>query len=109
MNKRDIIMLAIGLVTGCAATAAAGYFGVYRKYIPLHDLEREIGELEDRKRDLCRQIDTISDAHDKLKKDFEQKETEMDERLKFYENELRSSPATIGSSSIPDIPAWTAS
>ena len=90
MNKRDIIMLAIGLVTGCAATAAAGYFGVYRKYIPLHDLEHEIGELEDRKRDLCRQIDTISDAHDKLKKDFEQKETEMDERLKFYENELDS-------------------
>ena len=90
MNKRDIIMLAIGLVTGCAATAAAGYFGVYRKYIPLHDLEHEIGELEDRKRDLCRQIDTISDAHDKLKKDFEQKESEMDERLKFYENELDS-------------------
>lgn len=88
MHKRDILMLAIGLVAGCAATAAAGYFGVYRKYIPLRDLEQEIGELEERKHDLCRQIDDISASHDKLKKDFEQKETEMDDRLKFYESEL---------------------
>lgn len=90
MNKRDIIMLAIGVVAGSAITAAAGYFGIYRRYIPMRDLEQRIGELENRKHQLCKEIDTISESHDKLKKSIEAQETELNERLKFYESELDS-------------------
>lgn len=45
INTRDICMIAAGAVLGGGIVAAAGYFGVIRKYIPLRDLERELDDV----------------------------------------------------------------
>ena len=45
INTRDICMIAAGAVLGGGLVAAAEYFGVIRKYIPLRDLERELDDV----------------------------------------------------------------
>lgn len=45
INTRDICMIAAGAVLGGGVVAAAGYFGVIRKFIPLRDLERELDDI----------------------------------------------------------------
>lgn len=45
INTRDICMIAAGAVLGGGLVAAAGYFGVIRKFIPLRDLERELDDI----------------------------------------------------------------
>lgn len=64
MNKRDILMLAIGAVAGGAVTAAVGYFAVYRHYIPFRDLEAKINELENRKRELSKELGYMEDPNE---------------------------------------------
>lgn len=45
INTRDICLIAAGAVLGGGVVAAAGYFGVVRKFIPLRDLERELDDI----------------------------------------------------------------
>lgn len=74
MNKLGIFLG--GLVSGSAATAAAGYFFVYKKYIPLRELEHSIADLQEEKRELCRKVGDINKALDELsesKKEFEKR------------------------------------
>lgn len=44
-NTRDILMIASGAVLGGGLVAAAGYFGVIRKQIPLRELESELDDV----------------------------------------------------------------
>lgn len=45
INTRDILMIASGVVLGGGIVAAAGYYGVIRKYIPLTELEAELDDV----------------------------------------------------------------
>lgn len=44
-NTRDILMIASGAVLGGGVVAAAGYFGVIRRYIPLREIESELDDV----------------------------------------------------------------
>lgn len=95
MTRHDILMLAVGAVAGAAITAVAGYFGVYRHYIPMRQLEHELDDLRERKvnaeqelKDIYDKIEHTMESHDGLLKSYREKENELSDRLNFYENEL---------------------
>ena len=88
MERRDLIMLASGMITGSVLTGVACYFFIYRKYVPLKQLDKEIEEATAKRRQLLDDCDTIMKENDKLLKHYREKEDELDDRLKFYEDEL---------------------
>lgn len=64
MNKLGIFLG--GFVSGSVITVSAGYFFVYKKYIPLRELEESIADLENEKRDLYHKIDEIQKSIEHL-------------------------------------------
>lgn len=88
MERRDLIMLASGVIAGSILTGVAGYFFIYRRYVPLKQLDKEIEEATAKRKQLLDDCDTIMKENDKLLKHFREKEDELDDRLRFYEDEL---------------------
>ena len=88
MERRDLIMLASGVIAGSILTGVASYFFIYRRYVPLNKLDKEIEEATAKRKQLCDDCNTIMTENKKLLKHFREKEDEMDERLRFYEDEL---------------------
>lgn len=56
MNLKTIGFVVGGFAAGAATATAIFYFGVYKRYIPLKDLEHEIADLERKKHELNQQF-----------------------------------------------------
>lgn len=88
--KREIIFALGGAVAGFASATALFYFVVYRKYIPMHELEREVGELQSKRKDLCNQIEEINKAFQDHKRSTDDATLRMDKELDFYDQEIKN-------------------
>lgn len=88
MNRENLIFAGIGFLAGVAVTAAAGYFGIYRKYIPLRQLEDEVNSLEEQRQSKGRQLDTMDRAYEERKAAYERDLQERSDRLDMYDNDI---------------------
>lgn len=102
--KRELLCGLGGFLVGSAVTALAGYFGVYRRYIPLRQLEAEIGQLEEERHERIRQLDRIDKEYQERSKEYEEKLTEYDQRLDIYDADIESAKTELESlrASIPE-------
>lgn len=91
MNKRDILLALGGFAAGVATATSVFYFGAYRHYIPMKDLEQEISELQTKRKDLCDQIQEITDAYQDHKRSTEEATLRMDKELDYYNDEIKAS------------------
>lgn len=90
MNKRDILLALGGFVAGSVSATSIFYFGVYRHYIPMKDLEQEISDLQAKRKDLIDQVKEVTDAYQEHKKSTEDATMRMDKELDFYDNEIKA-------------------
>lgn len=102
MNKRDIIMLAIGAVVGGGAVAIADYIRMKRKQKPLEDLAKEVEILEASRQSKCRQLDMIDKEFTDRKTQYESVLQELEDRLDEYEAEEAEHLAKIASRDITE-------
>lgn len=102
MNKRDIIMLAIGAVVGGGAVAIADYIRMRRKHKPVEDLAKEVETLEASRQSKCRQLDMIDKEFADRKKQYESVLEELENRLDEYEAEEADHLAKVASRDITE-------
>lgn len=88
MNRENLIFAGIGFLAGVAVTTAIGYFGVYRKYIPLHQLEDEVNQLEEQRQSKGRQLDAMDAAYEKRKAAYDKDLQDMSDRLDMYDADI---------------------
>ena len=105
MNKRDIIMLAIGAVVGGGVVAVADYIRMKRKQKPVEDLAKEVETLEASRQSKCRQLDMIDKEFTDRKTQYESVLQELEDRLDEYEAEEAEHLAKVASRDITeDVP-----
>lgn len=105
MNKRDIIMLAIGAVVGGGVVAVADYIRMKRKQKPVEDLAKEVETLEASRQSKCRQLDMIDKEFADRKTQYESVLQELEDRLDEYEAEEAEHLAKVASRDITeDVP-----
>lgn len=102
MNKRDIIMLAIGAVVGGGVVAIADYIRMKRKQKPVEDLAKEVETLEASRQSKCRQLDMIDKEFTDRKTQYESVLQELEDRLDEYEAEEAEHLAKIASRDITE-------
>ena len=102
MNKRDIIMLAIGEVIGGGVVAIADYIRMKRKQKPVEDLAKEVETLEASRQSKCRQLDMIDKEFADRKTQYESVLQELEDRLDEYEAEEAEHLAKVASRDITD-------
>ena len=102
MNKRDIIMLAIGAVIGGGAVAIADYIRMRRKHKPVEDLAKEVETLEASRQSKCRQLDMIDKEFADRKTQYESVLQELEDRLDEYETEEAEHLAKVASRDITE-------
>lgn len=100
MNKRDIIMLAIGAVIGGGVVAIADYIRMKRKQKPVEDLAKEVETLEASRQSKCRQLDMIDKEFSDRKTQYESVLQELEDRLDEYEAEEAEHLAKVASRDI---------
>ena len=100
MNKRDIIMLAIGAVIGGGVVAIADYIRMKRKQKPVEDLAKEVETLEASRQSKCRQLDMIDKEFADRKTQYESVLQELEDRLDEYEAEEAEHLAKVASRDI---------
>lgn len=100
MNKRDIIMLAIGAVVGGGVVAIADYIRMKRKQKPVEDLAKEVETLEASRQSKCRQLDMIDKEFADRKTQYESVLQELEDRLDEYEAEEAEHLAKVASRDI---------
>ncbi len=88
MNRENLIFAGIGFLTGVAVTTVIGYFGVYRKYIPLHQLEDEVNQLEEQRQSKGRQLDAMDAAYEERKAAYDKDLQDMSDRLDMYDADI---------------------
>lgn len=88
MNRENLIFAGIGFLAGVAVTTVVGYFGVYRKYIPLRQLEDEVNQLEEQRQSKGRQLDAMDAAYEERKVAYEKDLQERSDRLDMYDNDI---------------------
>nr|DAQ77806.1 MAG TPA: hypothetical protein [Caudoviricetes sp.] len=88
MNRENLIFAGIGFLAGVAVTTVVGYFGVYRKYIPLHQLEDEVNRLEERRQSKGRQLDAMDAAYEERKAAYDKDLQDMSDRLDMYDADI---------------------
>lgn len=88
--KGELIAGAIGFVSGVVVTGLVGYFGVYKKYIPLSQLEVEVGRLEDERREKLRKLDLMDKEYEHRSSEYQEKLDEYDKRLDAYDADIES-------------------
>lgn len=102
MNKRDIIMLAIGAVVGGGVVAIADYIRMKRKQKPAEDLAKEVETLEASRQSKCRQLDMIDKEFADRKTQYESVLQELEDRLDEYEAEEAEHLAKVASRDITE-------
>lgn len=102
MNKRDIIMLAIGAVVGGGVVAIADYIRMKRKHKPVEDLTKEVETLEASRQSKCRQLDMIDKEFADRKTQYESVLQELEDRLDEYETEEAEHLAKVASRDITE-------
>lgn len=102
MNKRDIIMLAIGAVVGGGVVAIADYIRMKRKHKPVEDLAKEVETLEASRQSKCRQLDMIDKEFTDRKAQYESVLQELEDRLDEYEAEEAEHLAKVASRDITE-------
>lgn len=102
MNKRDIIMLAIGAVVGGGVVAIADYIRMKRKQKPVEDLAKEVETLEASRQSKCRQLDMIDKEFTDRKAQYESVLQELEDRLDEYEAEEAEHLAKVASRDITE-------
>lgn len=102
MNKRDIIMLAIGAVVGGGVVAIADYIRMKRKQKPVEDLAKEVETLEASRQSKCRQLDMIDKEFTDRKTQYESVLQELEDRLDEYEAEEAEHLAKVASRDITE-------
>lgn len=102
MNKRDIIMLAIGAVFGGGAVTIAEYIRMRRKHKPVEDLAKEVETLEASRQSKCRQLDMIDKEFADRKTQYESVLQELEDRLDEYEAEEAEHLAKVASRDITE-------
>lgn len=102
MNKRDIIMLAIGAVVGGGVVAIADYIRMKRKHKPVEDLAKEVETLEASRQSKCRQLDMIDKEFADRKTQYESVLQELEDRLDEYEAEEAEHLAKVASRDITE-------
>lgn len=102
MNKRDIIMLAIGAVVGGGVVAVADYIRMRRKQKPVEDLAKEVETLEASRQSKCRQLDMIDKEFADRKTQYESVLQELEDRLDEYEAEEAEHLAKVASRDITE-------
>lgn len=102
MNKRDMIMLAIGFVVGGGAVAITDYIAYKRKQKPVEELESEVKTLEETRQSKCRQLDMIDKEFSDRKKQYESVLEELENRLDEYEAEEADHLAKVASRDITE-------
>ena len=88
MNLKTIGFVVGGFAAGAATATAIFYFGVYKRYIPLKDLEHEIADLERKKHELNQQF---KDNHDKfvnVKRSTDEAIRRKEQELDFYDDQI---------------------
>lgn len=88
MNRENLIFASIGFLAGVAVTTVVGYFGVYRKYIPLHQLEDEVNQLEEQRQSKGRQLDAMDAAYEERKAAYDKDLQDMSDRLDMYDADI---------------------
>lgn len=88
MNRENLIFAGIGFLAGVAVTTVVGYFGVYRKYIPLRQLEDEVNQLEEQRQSKGRQLDAMDAAYEERKAAYEKDLQERSDRLDMYDSDI---------------------
>lgn len=88
MDRENLIFAGIGFLAGIAVTSVVGYFGVYRKYIPLHQLEDEVNQLEERRQSKGRQLDAMDAAYEERKAAYDKDLQDMSDRLDMYDSDI---------------------
>lgn len=88
MNRENLIFASIGFLAGVAVTTVVGYFGVYRKYIPLHKLEDEVNQLEEQRQSKGRQLDAMDAAYEERKAAYDKDLQDMSDRLDMYDADI---------------------
>lgn len=88
MNRENLIFASIGFLAGVAVTTVVGYFGVYRKYIPLHQLEDEVNQLEEQRQFKGRQLDAMDAAYEERKAAYDKDLQDMSDRLDMYDADI---------------------
>lgn len=88
MNRENLIYAGIGFLTGVVVTTVVGYFGVYRKYIPLRQLEDEVNQLEEQRQSKGRQLDAMDAAYEERKAAYDKDLQTMSDRLDVYDSDI---------------------
>lgn len=88
MNRENLIFAGIGFLTGVVVTAAVGYFGIYRKYIPLRQLEDEVNQLEGQRQSKGRQLDAMDAAYEERKAAYDKDLQDLSDRLDMYDSDI---------------------
>ena len=88
MNFRTIGLAAGAFIAGAATATAIFYFGVYKQYIPLKDLEHEIGDLERKKHELNQQFKDNHEKYVSTKRSHDDAVERMEKELDFYDDQI---------------------
>ncbi len=88
MNLKSYALAIGGFVAGAAAATSLFYFGIYRRYIPLKNLEHEIAELELRKHELNRQFEDNHKKFINTKRSTDEAIQRMEKELDFYDDQI---------------------
>lgn len=88
MNLKTIGFVVGGFAAGATTATAVFYFGIYKRYIPLKDLEQEIADLERKKHELNQQF---KDNHEKfvnVKRSTDEAIRRKEQELDFYDDQI---------------------
>lgn len=88
MNLRTLGLAFGGFVAGAATATSVFYFGVYRRYIPLKNLEQEIADLEHRKHELNQQFKSNHEKFVNTKRSTDDAIKRMEKELDFYDDQI---------------------
>lgn len=88
MNHENLIFAGVGFLAGVVVTTVVGYFGVYRKYIPLHQLGDEVNQLEEQRQSKGRQLDAMDAAYEERKAAYDKDLQDMSDRLDMYDSDI---------------------
>ena len=61
---------------------------MYRKYIPLHQLEDEVNQLEEQRQSKGRQLDAMDAAYEERKAAYDKDLQDMSDRLDMYDSDI---------------------
>lgn len=88
MKLKAMGLVAGGFVAGAATATAIFYFGVYKRYIPLKNLEHEIGNLEQKRHELNKQFKDVHEKYVATKRSHDEAVERMEKELDFYDDQI---------------------